>query len=148
MRKIAGLENALATLRSRHTSIWMLYQDLSQFRDIYGNAKADTLLNLCEIKMFLSGSGDKSTSDYVSNMAGEYEVENISYSRGGVINAPKDPKFSRGKRPIVTSKNLMDLRNKGEMIVFIYGKYYRFRKLMYFKDPILKNVAYEQGNSC
>ncbi len=145
--KITGLENAMATLRSRHTSIFVLYQDLSQFRDIYGNAKADTLLNLCEIKLFLSGSGDKATSDYVSNMAGEYEIENISYSRSGLVNAPKDAKYSRGKRPIVTSKNLMELRDKGEMIAFIYGKYYRFKKLMYFKDHTLKDVTYEQGGN-
>jgi type IV secretory pathway TraG/TraD family ATPase VirD4 len=140
--KITGLENALATLRSRHTSIWMLYQDLSQFRDIYGNAKADTLLNLCEIKMFLSGSGDKPTSDYVSNMAGEYEMENISYSRSGLLNAPKDPKYSKGKRPIVTSKDLLELRGTGEMIAIIYGKYYRFRKLFYFKDAFLNDQAF------
>ncbi len=140
--KISGIENALATLRSRHVSTWQLFQDISQFKDIYGNTRSDTLLNLCEIKLFLSGSGDKATYDYVSAMAGEYEVENLSYSKGA-LNSTKDTKYSRGKRPIVNSKDLMQLRSKSEMIAFVYGKYYRFEKLMYFNDPILNNVALE-----
>lgn len=140
--KIPGIENSLATLRSRHTSILMLYQDLSQFKDIYGNAKADVLLNLCEIKLFLSGSGDKATTDYISNMIGEYETENISYSRSGFLNSPKDVKYSRGKRPIVTGRDLMELRDKGEMIAIIFGKYYRFGKLYYFKDDFLNDESF------
>ncbi len=139
--KLPSLENALSTLRNRHTSIWVLYQDISQFRDIYGNAKADTLLNLCEVKIFLSGSGDKATCDYVSNMAGEYEAESLSYSKGGLFNSPKDAKFTKVKRPIVTTKNLMELRKKKEAIAFIYGEYYRFKKLMYFEDSVLNDEA-------
>ncbi len=138
--KIPGIENAYATLRSRHCSIWTLFQDISQFSGLYKD-QADVLLNLCEIKIFLSGAGDKKTIDYVSNMAGEYEIENISYTKSGLLNSPSDVKFSRAHRPIVTSKDLMSLRSKNEMIAFVFGNYYRFNKYMYFKDPKLKNIS-------
>ncbi len=138
--QIPAIENALSTLRSRHTSVWMLYQDISQFRVIYSN-RTDVILNLCEIKTFLSGAGDKNTSDYISNMSGEYETESVSYTKSGLLNAPSDPKFTRTKRAIVTGRDLMSLRSKNEMIAFILGKYYRFNKLMYFEDPNLNDEA-------
>ena len=72
--RINGLDAAMSTLRSKHTALICLFQSISQFKDIYPQEKAMTLLNLCELKLFLSGSGDKDTTDYVSGMTGDYEV--------------------------------------------------------------------------
>ncbi len=141
--EISGLDSAMATLRSRHTSIWLLYQSLSQYRDIVSKEKAATLLNLCELKIFLSGSGDKDTTDYVSHMVGDYTEESISYSKGGFLGGSKEAKYSQQKRPVIDGRSMMELREKDEMIAFIYGHYYRFKKIMYFKNPYYQKIVQE-----
>lgn len=141
--EVAGLEHTLSTARSRHTTCFMLFQDVLQLRDIYPREKAGVILNLCEVKLFLSGSGDKETTDYVAGMVGEYTTESASYGRGGLLGGPKDTKYSQTRRQIVDGKAMMDLRKKGEMIAIIYGEYYRFIKLRYFEDRYLASIARE-----
>lgn len=53
INNVQGLESSMATLRNRHTALICLYQSISQFKDIYPEQKAMTLLNLCELKIFL-----------------------------------------------------------------------------------------------
>ena len=142
--KIDGLDDTLATARSKHTNIFLFFQDLSQFRDIYGKDKADSILNICELKMFLSGAGDKDTTEYLSEMVGQYIVESKSYAKKGlVVNGPTDLKYSEQHRHVITGKSLMRLREYKEMIIIYYGKYMRFKKLEYFKDRYLSPIAKE-----
>lgn len=139
---IEGLDNSMATLRSRHTNLILLFQDVSQFRDIY-DKKADSILNLCEAKIFLSGAGDKHTTEYVSEMVGEYTAERRNYQKKGIMQGKSDIKFTEDDRPIITGKSLMQLRDNKEIIVIYFGKYLRFKKLEYFQDPILGRIAGE-----
>lgn len=139
--KVEGLDSAMATLRSRHCSLLLFFQDMAQFSDIYKKEKADSILNICELKAFLSGAGDKLTTDFVANMAGKYTEITTSY--GKTTFGKKDVKYSEEEKNIVDGKSLMELREKDEMIAVIYGHYYRFKKLQYFKDPYLKGIAEE-----
>lgn len=135
--QITGLDAAMSTLRSKHTALICLFQSISQFRDIYPREKAQTLLNLCELKLFLSGSGDKDTTDYVSAMVGEYEVVKMSYKHKGVFGGKSDGSYSTERRPVIETRDMMELRERGEMIAFVYGHYIRCKKLRYFEDPYL-----------
>ncbi len=137
---ISGLDSGMATLRSKHTALICLFQSISQFKDIYPTEKAKTLLNLCELKVFISGSGDKDTTDYVSAMAGEYEATKMSYKRKGFFGGKSDGNYSTERRPVVDARTLMELREKKEVIAFIYGHYVRCQKLRYFEDPILTPI--------
>lgn len=139
--KIEGLDGAMATLRSRHTSLLLFFQDIAQLRDIYKKEKADSILNICELKVFLSGAGDKSTTDFIATMAGKYTETKNSYGRTTL--GKKDVKYNEEERDIVDGKSLMDLREKNELIAVIYGHYYRFKKLQYFRDPYLMGIAEE-----
>ena len=140
---VNGMDSAMATLRSKHTSLITLFQSISQFKDIYPEQKANTLLNLCELKVFLSGSGDKDTTDYVANMVGDFDATKMSYQRKGVFGGRSDGNYSQERRPIIEARDLMELREKGQAIAFIYGRYMRVNKLRYFEDrfivPILKS---------
>ena len=133
------VDNALATLRSKKTSIWMIYQSISQLEAVYGKL-SQTLLNLCELKVFLSGSGDKQTIDLVSNMAGEWEATKYSYQRRGIWGGKSNANYSTERRPIVDGKAMMELRKKEEMICVIYGEYFRIKKLKYFLDPYIAPI--------
>ena len=135
--KINGLDAAMSTLRSKHTALICLFQSLSQFKDIYPKEQAMTLLNLCELKLFLSGSGDKDTTDYVSGMVGDYTTDRMSYKRKGFMGGKSDGNYSPERRPIIEARDMMGLRDRGEAIAFVYGKYMQIKKLRYFEDPYI-----------
>lgn len=137
--RIKNLDAAMSTLRSKKVSLMVLFQSLSQFRDIYPSETAKTLLNLCEIKIFLSG-GDKETADYVGAIAGDFEATKMSYKRKGFFGGKSDGNYSTERRPIVDTKEMMGLRERGEAIVFIYGHYCRCKKLRYFEDPYIAPI--------
>lgn len=141
--KVEDLDGCMATLRSKHTGILLLFQSMHQFLDIYKQEKAYTILALCEMKLFLSGDGDKQTIEYVSTMAGEYKTARQNYDRKGIANSANDVKYSDEYRNIVNSESMMELREKKEAIAFIYGKYLRFKKFMYFEDGTLGKLYRE-----
>ena len=138
--RINGLDAAMSTLRSKHTALICLFQSISQFKDIYPKEKAQTLLNLCELKIFLSGSGDKDTTDYVSGMVGDYTTDRMSYKRKGVFGGKSDGNYSPERRPIVEARDMLGLRERGEAISFVYGHYIRCKKLRYFEDPYISPI--------
>jgi type IV secretory pathway TraG/TraD family ATPase VirD4 len=80
--RIEGLDSAFSTLRSKNVAIICLFQSISQFKDIYPSEKANRFLNLCELKIFLSGSGDENTTKYVSGMVGQFDAAKMSYKYG------------------------------------------------------------------
>ena len=141
--EIDELDLAMATLRSKKTSIILCFQSIHQFLEIYKKERALTILGLCEMKIFLSGDGDKETLDYISTMAGEYQIKKRSYEKGGVLSLESNLKYSDDFRKIINVESIMNLRERKEAIAFIYGKYYRFRKFEYYKDKYLKKI-YEE----
>lgn len=150
--KIPDLDGCMATLRSKSTGICLCFQNQHQFLDLYGDDLAATILGLCELKVFLSGDGDKETIEYVSTMAGEYKLEKRNYDKNGFAGAAMDVKYSDDFRKVVNAESLMELREKQEAIAFIFGRYYRFKKFRYFEDkylkPISKEIAeYNKNNS-
>ena len=138
--QINGLDAAMSTLRSKHTALVCLFQSISQFKDIYPKEKAQTLLNLCELKLFLSGSGDKDSTDYVSGMVGQYDVTKMAYKRKGVFGGKSDGNYSSERRAVVEARDMMELRERGEAIAFVYGHYIRCKKLRYFEDPYISPI--------
>ena len=138
--KLNGLPSAMSTLRSKHTALICLFQSISQFKDIYPREEAMTLLNLCELKLFLSGSGDKDSTDYVSGMVGQYDVTKMAYKRKGVFGGKSDGNYSSERRAVVEARDMMELRERCEAIVFVYGHYIRCKKLRYFEDPYISPI--------
>ena len=144
IKRISSIENTMSTCRSRHTNVFLIVQNRNQFDDIYGKELSESILNLCELKIFLSNGGDKDTETYVQTMAGKYIDRKRSYSKEGI--SIKNTNYSEEERQIVDGKELMSLRSKKEMIVFIYGEYFRIKKFMYYKDRYLSPIAKEIKN--
>ncbi|MCR5767941.1 MAG: type IV secretory system conjugative DNA transfer family protein [Lachnospiraceae bacterium] len=139
--QIAGLDGAMATLRSRHVGILLCFQNLHQFLDIYKEHRAKTLLSLSEVKVALSGDGDSETTDYFSGMAGQYMTEKHSYAKGSL--GERDVKYSDDMRDIIDTQTMMDLKEKNEAIAILQGHYYRFKKVKYYEDRILGPIYRE-----
>lgn len=140
--KIQDIENSMATLRSKHTNLLLIFQQMQQLQYIYKKDLADTILNLCEIKMWLSCSGDKATVDYLNNIIGDYITERANYKRGNnIISGRTDIKYSEDRQDIITGRTISNLREKNELICIWYGHYIRIHKLYYFKDKYLKKIS-------
>ena len=138
---VEGLADLMATGRKYGNNIFLFYQDLSQFRDIYGREKAATIANLSELKLFLSGSGDKDTTDYLASMVGDYMTTSTSYEKSRLFGLQVSNKYSEEHRPIIDGQTMMQLRSKGELIAIYFGNYYRFKKVFYFSDKKLKRLS-------
>ena len=134
--KITGLSQCMAVARSKSTSIILIMQDKSQMMDLYGEYQAESILNICQLKLFLSGSGDIKT--YIEKMVGEYRTESHSYDKG--VLTKNNIKYSDNLRPIITGHSLMELMDKQELIAIYFGKYFRIKKLRYFEDKYLKPI--------
>lgn len=141
--KMDDLCNTIAVARKYHASIALLFQDMAQFNDIYGKEKAKIIQNLCELKIFLSGSGDKETVEYLDEIAGDYVAEKKSYQKSGLFQMQNDAKYTEDRRSIISGKRLMTLREKNEMIIIYFGKYYRIKKVYYFNDRKLKKLFHK-----
>lgn len=141
IKRIPELENVMATCRSKHVNILLIFQNRNQFDELYGKEVSESILNLCELKLFLSNGGDKKTEEYVQTMAGKYIDKKHSYSKDGLL--VKNTNISDEEKQIVDGRELMSLRAKREMIAFIYGQYFRFKKIMYFDDEYLAPIAKE-----
>ncbi len=139
IKRIPELENVMATCRSKHVNILLIFQNRNQFDDLYGKEVSESILNLCELKLFLSNGGDKKTEEYVQTMAGKYIDKKHSYSKDGLL--VKNMNVSDEEKQIVDGRELMSLRARKEMIAFIYGRYFRFKKIIYFEDEYLAPIA-------
>ena len=91
----------------------------------------------------------KETAVYVGALAGDFEATKMSYKRKGFFGGKSDGNYSTERRPIVDTKEMQGLRERGEAIVFIYGHYVRCKKLKYYEDkfiaPILKRKQEEKN---
>ena len=136
--KVNDLDNTIAIARKYHVSIILFYQDIQQISSTYGKEDAAVLRNLCELKIFMSGSGDSETTNFLKEIVGDYVEENKSYSKKSLLNNKTELKFSEDRRPIINGKSLMSLRDKQELIIIYFGKYFRFKKVFFFNDRFLK----------
>lgn len=138
--RVEDLSNLMATGRKYHINILMFFQDLSQFKMIYSKrGEFETIINLCELKAFLSGS-DADTIDYLSKIVGKYDEIRQSYKKDKLLHLQADTNYQEEKKDIIDGKSLMMLREKDELIVIAYGHYMRIKKIRYYSDRILAPI--------
>lgn len=141
--KVNDLANLMATSRKYHVNIMMLFQDLAQYRNIYGKEEASAILNLCELKIFLSISGDAETMELLKNTVGKYHLTKQSYKKDKVLHLQSDTNYQEEEKDIIDGPSIMNLREKDEIIIIYFGKYFRFKKIRYYKDKILGPIYKE-----
>jgi len=126
---------SLGTLRSRKVAITLALQDLSQLRIAYSPDEAASIFNLCEVICILA-CHDPETCKVITDWAGTYREPMVSYSHEfGRIASRQQTSYQY--RRVIDMADLMTLRSKRELIVFIEGQYYRFKKIFYKDDPVL-----------
>ena len=135
--KLENLLSFLAVNRSLGVSVLMAYQDFSQIQKIYSREESRTLMNLSEITYVLSCK-DTETTKALSDLIGEYKEEKVSHNRSALMHCSTGKEnISSEYRKIMDVSDFQTLREKKEVILILYGKYFRLKQFRYFEDSSL-----------
>ncbi|SEK65164.1 Type IV secretory pathway, VirD4 component, TraG/TraD family ATPase [Butyrivibrio sp. ob235] len=140
--KVDRIKHSLATLRSRKCHIYMAFQNISQIREIYGNEGADGILGMCRVKVF-TGTTDINTIRSIKELAGSFQQKKRTYKSSNEIFSRDGDSISFETVNVLDTEDVLSLEEKDEIIAFIDGKYYRFKKNPYYMDPVLKEINEE-----
>jgi hypothetical protein len=113
---IPGLESLPATARSNNIATMLCVQDFAQLSGLYGTRLAEVMRNTLG-NQFFGMSGNLSTSEYVSKMAGEYTGVRWSYTDSS---ESKSDTASLGKEPFLNAHQVAT-QPPGHFIVKVAG---------------------------
>lgn len=135
--KLENLLSFLAVNRSLGVSVLMAYQDFSQIQKIYSREESRTLMNLSEITYVLSCK-DTETTKALSDLIGEYKEEKVSHNRSALLHCSSGKEsVSSDYRKIMNVSDFQTLREKKEVILILYGKFFRISQFRYYEDSTL-----------
>ena len=100
--EIPDFDKITSVIRSREISVSIILQSLSQLKAIYGEYRAQTIINNCDHFLYLGGM-DVDTAKYISIKANK--------SLDSILNLPQEDAylFTRGAKPRKVQK--VDIRN-------------------------------------
>ena len=151
LARLGKLENLLPFLavnRSLGVTILMAFQDFSQIEKNYTKEEARTLMNLSEITYILSCK-DRETTKVLSDLIGEYKEEKVSHNRSALLHCSTGKEnISSEYRKIMDVSDFQSLREKKEVILILYGKFFRISQFRYYEDSTLSKRYQEivRGN--
>lgn len=135
--KLENLLSFLAVNRSLGVSVLMAYQDMSQIEKIYSREESRTLINLSEITYVLSCK-DNETARLLSDLIGNYQEEKVSHNRSALLHCSTGKEnISSEYRKIMDVADFQSLREKKEVILILYGKFFRISQFRYYEDSTL-----------
>ncbi|WP_431291982.1 type IV secretory system conjugative DNA transfer family protein [Pedobacter sp. P26] len=141
--KVDLIEKGVSYLRQFGVNLYLVFQDLAQIKDIYGN-RWETLATNCRFKQYL-GVSDQSTAELLSKETGQKTLitkgSNVSESssRGGGTNSTsKSQGYSTNVQaePVMRPDELR--RSTFQYIIPDEGFPIEAARLQYFNDSYLK----------
>ena len=95
---IPDFHNTVSIIRSRGIMVSIILQSLSQLESMYSEARAISILNQCDTMLYLGGSHDLKTAEYIAN-----HINKTIYS---VLTLPSDKSIliRRGAEPKIVDK--------------------------------------------
>ncbi|MEF9939596.1 MAG: type IV secretion system DNA-binding domain-containing protein [Clostridium sp.] len=135
--KITGIENALATLRSKKVMVILAFQSLAQGDYIYGKDLTRVITDNCRCKIICEES-DIQTARTVQDWCGKYKEKKETLTGG----KGRHKSYTYEDKPIIEPDDLIILVKNEEVILIISGVgYLRPKKCYYFKDKKISALA-------
>ena len=154
LARIAGAEGAsesgtalarmiadfLAVSRSKNCFLICALQGKSQLDSTFGKSGAETLLELVSVVAILS-CASVSTAKMICDWAGEYAELKVSENQGGKTDGNRSRSFDLKK--VLQPNDLMSLRQDGEIVLFLDGRYARVKveTARYYKIKKLNEIS-------
>lgn len=117
----------LATLRKYNVSIWSIWQNIGQIKELYGRSW-EVVLGNCGLKQFLS-IGDLETAKYVEELIGRATVHSVSRNHKG------ERSLSQCARPLKLAEELLRLPSDRQVAQIDNNQPLVLRKTAYFERP-------------
>ena len=135
LQRLEVLETAVGLMRGYGMKLWLIFQDLSQLKTIYGDNWA-TFISNSGVRQFFSVN-DTVTADFVSQYIGTETREVFSETlqpnqatRGGSLGVIQ--------RPLVTPDEVRRLGKQNEILLYEGFKPIAAQKLTYYEDSEFK----------
>lgn len=109
--KISGMKEMLGTMRGRRIYPMMIWQSLSQMKDVYKEGW-ENIVSQCDTRVYL-GVNDTFTAEYCSKTLGNktISVNGKSQSNKGLILSSKSDSTSYTHRKLMFPEEIMGLKN-------------------------------------
>lgn len=131
------METALSGYAGYNISLWLVFQDLSQIKGIYGD-KWETVIANCHIRQFM-GLKDLFSQEYVSKMLGDKTRLMFTQNLFGTIQ-----KVEASHRPLATPNEVMRMSQNNILLFAGENPAAVLPKLPYYELPQLKD---DDGNN-
>lgn len=124
--KLPDFDKKLATVRSAHINIAMIFQNLPQLQEAYPDGLWETLIGNCYTLLCL-GCNDLTTATYLSDRSGIATValENLRVDRPTIqiANVPSQVShtYSVGQRAVMQPAEVMTLSKENKVLVTLAG---------------------------
>ena len=143
--RIAGgggldLTDFLAVSRSKNVSVILCAQSISQLESVWGKEQAVTLTEVVSTIAVLSCASE-SMARLVCSWCSTYYAERISTTVGGKSDGSYNRSFEEKK--VLDPADIMSLRRKGKVILFLNGEYFcvNVTRARYFNIPKLNEIS-------
>ncbi len=124
--QIPDLEKKLATIRSWHMNVDIIFQNLAHLKNRYPNDLWQEIIGCCDMQLFL-GCTDGLTAEFISDRAGVIGVDVESQQRElqSIRFTDYTPQFKvasgQGERNLLNIDEVMRLPNS-EALIFLRGE--------------------------
>lgn len=127
------LQTAMASLRSKHVSIYLIIQSLSQLQKLYGNEGCRAILDDCSYVSVLSATDPESRKIF-SSMVGEKKTLRVSRSNDDhsfLTTTKRSHNIQEAWEPALRPEDIGDLH--GKVLIITPTGYILADKPIYFK---------------
>ena len=119
----------------------LILQSIAQLDEVYGKAVRTSILNDCQVKLFIR-LNDLDSSDYVSEMMGNttVEIKTPIIRPGQGLFAAREKSIHYQERPLRSPQDLRLMSEKTAIAIVPNAPAFELRKLIHFEDQPYKAV--------
>ncbi|MGB9846336.1 MAG: VirD4-like conjugal transfer protein, CD1115 family [Desulfotomaculales bacterium] len=141
---IPDFEKKVSTMRGRGIACSIIFQNIPQLMQVYGNNTWEVILGDCDYWLVL-GAKEKATAGYVSEIIGRTTVEKVSDSRPKGLEGKINPwlgkvSVSPDARPLMDLSEVTRLGQDECILRVADGRIVKIKKMLYTLHPWAKEL--------
>jgi type IV secretion system protein VirD4 len=141
---IPDFEKKVSTMRGRGIACSIIFQNIPQLMQVYGNNTWEVILGDCDYWLVL-GAKEKATAGYVSEIIGRTTVEKVSDSRPKGLEGKLNPwagkvSVSPDARPLMDLSEVSRLEQDECILRVADGRIVKIKKMLYTLYPWAKEL--------
>lgn len=132
---VAGIVDALGTLRKRKVRVLLMTQTIPDLDGVYGMADREAILGNCAFRVCL-GAMDKTTQEYFSFAVGKHYK--TRYGANMSSNNGDRYSLNEQREEIIEPAELAYIHSRNKLLVLTPQGYLRLEKFLWYKEPLCR----------